>query len=92
MRAKPNYCRLHINIPADLAEWGEAEAMRQTLDGGGRKVDGGKGVFGISDVITRLMREERYRIADREKKREQRQTALLPPDYPPDPECTVCLE
>lgn len=67
MKAKPNYCRIHINIPADIADWLEKEAMRQTIAGGGHQKRGGKGITWVSDIITQLVRAEKERETRRER-------------------------
>lgn len=89
MRAKPNYSRFLANIPADLLDWLESEAQRMTIAGGGLKAEGGKGYFGVSDVIIRLVRDERERETRRVRMRNE-----LPPPPPvePDPDHTVCIE
>ena len=89
MRAKPNYHRFLVNIPAELSEWLEAEAQRMTIAGGGLKSEGGKGYFGVSDVLIRLIRAER--------ERETRRKRSILPQPPPEPDGynpdhTVCIE
>lgn len=61
MKAKPNYNRIHINIPADISDWLEKEAMRQTIAGGGHQKRGGKGITWVSDIIVQLVRAEKER-------------------------------
>lgn len=67
MRAKPNYYRMHINLPADIADWLEKEAMRQTIAGGGQQKRGGKGIVWVGDVIVQLVRGEKERETRRER-------------------------
>lgn len=87
MRSKPNYCRFTANLPADLVDWLEATAQRMTLEGGGLVKNGGKGYFGVSDVIIRLVRAERERET-----RRARGTLPQPPPAEYDPDHTVCVE
>lgn len=89
MRAKPNYNRFLVNIPADLLEWMESDAQRMTREGGGLKAEGGKGYFGVSDVIIRLVRDERERETRRERMRNE---LPQPPPVEYDQDHTVCIE